>query len=337
MPVVPEPIRSREFTITTGHAGVAIRPATWRDAQTLATGVAQMRLYDDAPETVERWWRDPNTWMLVFERGATLQFEVIQFYHRNQDAARFVYTEHVLRGRPYWFWRALEQPVLQHMQALGINAAMSYARADRPAFVRALRDGYGAEDLGEVRVTATRLRELRYDIAEAIAAWPGVPERRTASAGWTQFGVREASVAEAQSLIVSGWSGASRAEEALRMFDERMLFDQARALIGANRIVYVTRESTPTLASVSCLTPFDGSSEEGEVEHGVALWLQAVGYTRAAVWFVPERLAHPLTQKWAARFGFSPGQKLNYHGETWIELAADVSASLARADTAWTA
>lgn len=344
-PAGPEPVKwQRRCAFAPVVMGdLEIREATTVQCADLVTAMHNSGLFSrDMEESVDIMHRDANAWVLAFTwKGEVIQYECLTLAG---DTVKFGFTEHTMRERPYWFWRALEQPVLEQLAAHGVTRGVSTVRSDATAYLAELQRTYAATSLGTVGEDG-KYTELEYQLARTVEQPATFLMPRSAGAAWQwrsgQVSVREfTDLAAARAVIVAAWKGASRTAEMLRMLDERVGLDAATMLIGESPatgpIIYVVRERSADASSMSGLMPWTKTPEEGLITNGVIAWHAAVGYAKATTYYVPKRLNHPLGRVMVARTGATVTGERSFKGTRWSEISIDVAAAIARPEKEWT-
>jgi len=285
--------------------GLRLRPLTVDDLElmasgAIASGIQAARCPDDdqlccRPPEAHAWLRladridREDTWQLVLEfDGVPLQMELLLV---DGDQALFSYTAHFTRERPHWFWREAERPVFERLKAAGVTRLTSRTRNDRPDWIQALKDNYGAVEDGAWDAATVR---LRFDSDAAFERMSGWPARKTAGPDWSfeRAGVRvvEAPPADVRLVIEGTWGFHPRKRLALRMLDEWYRLDRGTVLLASTNgnpgQVRIIRHRRDVVGSIGVLTPYADEPAEEHVVAGLNAWMLAAGYTKASG-FVP--------------------------------------------------
>jgi hypothetical protein len=292
--------------------GLRVRPLTADDLEPAAAGAVESGLQharcpDEAapccrPPEAHAWFRlaeridRDDTWQLVLEHdGRPLQMELILV---NGDQAVFSYTTHFTRERPHWFWREAERPVFERLRSAGVTRIHSRTRKDRPDWIQALKDNYGAVDDG---VWDDKTVRLRFDPDEALKRCTGWPARRTAGQAWAwaQGPIKvwegtEADLPAVEALIEQIGSESRRAFIRERVKDWWHL-DRATLVLSARdgelttaRLIRSRREGKSGLFVFSPLTT-ERLTHHRTALAGVKEWHRRAGYSKIT-YHTPEGL-----------------------------------------------
>lgn len=272
------------------------------------------------------WAHDPADWVFVtLWRGLPIGYQRYRFptRHPDPDAPQDVdvgFTVHLDRSRPAWFWRECERPVFEALLRLGFYTGRSRTRADRPDWIAALRESYGAEEVG--RSGDGKWTVLRWDFHRARQLCIGWPARVVVP-GWEyQEGTlvvregREDELELVRQTMETIWSsrlmrrvsprGSTRQRAiVMQMFEEWMELDKATLLLGfvsgELRHVRAVRRRRGQVSSVAWLTPL--LTEQMGMTRALIDWHRRAGYERATAFLPLWQWEHPRVQEHAAKAG----------------------------------
>ena len=95
-------------------------------------------------------------------------------------------SRRISRERPHWFWREAEAPVIRAMRGAGIRSLRSFARADRPDWIAALKRNYGAVEVARLPKTV----HLEYPLDAHGGSLHRLAGASHGGAGWQWTGPR---------------------------------------------------------------------------------------------------------------------------------------------------
>lgn len=263
-----------------------------------------------------------DTWQTVLEfNGEPLQMELIL---HDGDQATFSLTMHLTRERPHWFWREAEAPAIQAMRRAGITQLRSFTRKDRPDWVQALKDNYGAVQVAELANTI----HLSFPLDGIEARFTGWPVRKALGFDQTTARVRvweatQADLPAVRTLVRS--VPAARRAIALRTLEEWYTLDRATLLLGALdgtlRYARLIRPRRGTVGALAWAGPIFDEPEQVLVTAAIRAWARQAGYTTLTS-FIPESLlANPLMQAQLARSGMTQTARHPQFKEPFVEVA----------------
>jgi hypothetical protein len=261
--------------------------------------------------------------MALLFNGVPLQFELVNIVG---DTATFALTYHMSRERPHWFWREAERPVFEALKAVGVKKIQSRTRADRPDWIQALKDNYGAVETGE---WDSKTKRLEYPLDLTI--FKGWPARRLLGFDMTTGPVRtwEATAADipAMKVLAAQIPGAQR-QIALRMIDEWWHLDRATILLGSRngnlRYIRAVRESRGTVAAIANLATLFDEVGQGAMGTHVKTWARQVGYTALRSLFPSRLVSTAAAQAQIARSGARVVGERTQYLEPFTEIVTDL-------------
>ena len=275
--------RAAALAVETG-----IYPATCPDAAAPCCTPPEAHAWMSLAHRIDR----ADTWQTVLEFGdQPLQFELIT---RQDDQATFSLTMHLTRERPHWFWREAEAPVVTALGAQGVARLRSFTRSDRPDWIQALKDNYGAVEVAQ-RANTVHLEFSMNEMLQRIQGWPARRRVTTGTAG--TLTLREGTAADLPAL--DAWIdrelASGRAAISKRVVREWYALDRAALLLV---------EDAGSLLAAQCLRARRGTTagwsylgnlarlgvQNAAVRDLVTAWSRLEGYTRLTT-FVPQVLA----------------------------------------------
>jgi hypothetical protein len=277
--------------------------------------------------------------MVLEHEGRPLQMELILV---EGDTAVFSYTTHFTRERPHSFWREAERPVFEHLKARGVSRMFSRTRVDRPDWIQALKDNYGAVADG---VWDERTVRLRFDPDVALSRCTGWPARRRVTS-WVKtqgpYMVREVNESDPAEMdrirawLLDAWSdNPARGVMVARMLTEWVNLDRATLLIcergGTPQQLRAVRTRRGTVAGMAYLVPLPTGDVPAQrlMALGATEWQIAAGYEKTStfasrrVWHTPHVQAQVALEAPVNRQMDRPQFR-----EPFVEMEWDLAASL---------
>ena len=287
----------------------------------------------------------PDTWQVVLEfEGRPLQLELIT--RDDEGHATIGFTAHFTRERPHWFWREAEAPVIRAMRGAGIRSLRSFARADRPDWIAALKRNYGAVEVARLPKTV----HLEYPLDAMEARFTGWPARRTAGPGWQWTGprvlVREATEAEIPWLMAELqriWGlGHAAVPNVRRILSEQWALDRATLLLGfvdgVLTDVHAYRARTGALVNDAILTRVrdpQADTPQRLIREGLTRWCQRVGYDELSGHIPDAVYDSPTFRRYLQHAGARPTRRHTRFRAPMVEIRVDLTDPSLQATGRW--
>jgi hypothetical protein len=265
-----------------------------------------------------------DTWqMALMFNGVPLQFELVNIVG---DTATFSLTYHMNRERPHWFWREAEQPVFAALKAMGVKRIQSRTRADRPDWIQALKENYGAVEMGE---WDAQTKKLEYPLT--MTTFRGWPARKLSGFDMTTGPIRTWEAVEedlpAVRTLADQIPGA-QGRIARRMIDEWWYLDRATILLGSRngvlRYARALRQSRSTVAAIGTFSALFDEPGQGVMAGHVKDWARQAGYTTIRSLFPTRLMSSSRVQAQITKSGARVvGQRMQYL-EPFTEIITDL-------------
>lgn len=331
-----------------GVPGLRYRPMTCLDLDAAARLAVEANIYlarcpdgRCSPPEAHAWMTlaaridRSDTWQLVLEfEDRPLQLELIR--RHGDGVATIEFTAHFTRERPHWFWREAEAPVIRALRGAGVRALRSFARKDRPDWVQALKDSYGAVEVARLAKTV----HLEYPLDAMEARFRGWPARRTAGPGWQWTGprvlVREAAESELAWLeqeLERIWGvGHAALPTVRRLLREQWTLDRAAVLLGftdgALTDVHAYRPRTGVLVNDAILTRVRDPQVDAPqrlIRQALTLWCQRVGYEALSGHIPDATYDHPAFLRYLRHAGARAIKRHTSFRTAMVEIRVDLT------------